>query len=94
MCITKKELDSKVQEYREMKTLLEQVQNEVDAIKAEITLYMVENEIDTEITVDGKVTYKDNSRSSFNEDALKEALNTQDLKPYKKTFTFKVLRIK
>lgn len=94
MCMTKKELDSKVQEYREMKTLLEQVQNEVDAIKAEITLYMVENEIDTETTVDGKVTYKDSNRSSFNEDALKEALNTQDLKRYKKTSTFKVLRIK
>ena len=92
--MTKKELDSKVQEYREMKTLLEQVQNEVDAIKAEITLYMVENEIDTETTVDGKVTYKDSNRSSFNEDALKEALNTQDLKRYKKTSTFKVLRIK
>lgn len=94
MCMTKKELDSKVQEYREMKTLLEQVQNEVDAIKAEITLYMVENEIDTETTVDGKVTYKDSNRSSFNEDALKEALNIQDLKRYKKTSTFKVLRIK
>ena len=94
MCMTKKELDSKVQEYREMKTLLEQVQNEVDVIKAEITLYMVENEIDTETTVDGKVTYKDSNRSSFNEDALKEALNTQDLKRYKKTSTFKVLRIK
>ena len=94
MCMTKKELDSKVQQYREMKTLLEQVQNEVDAIKAEITLYMVENEIDTETTVDGKVTYKDSNRSSFNEDALKEALNTQDLKRYKKTSTFKVLRIK
>ena len=94
MCMTKKELDSKLQEYRAMKTLLEQVQNEVDAIKAEITLYMVENEIDTETTVDGKVTYKDSNRSSFNEDALKEALNTQDLKRYKKTSTFKVLRIK
>ncbi len=94
MCITKSELDKKVQEYREMKTLLEQVQNEVDAIKSEITLYMVENEKSEEITVDGKVTYKDSSRSSFNEDALKEALNTNDLKPYKKTSTFKVLRVK
>ncbi len=94
MCITKLELNKKVQEYREMKTLLEQVQNEVDAIKAEITLYMVENEKSEEITVDGKVTYKDSNRSSFNEDALKEALNTSDLKPYKKTSTFKVLRVK
>ena len=89
MCITKLELNKKVQEYREMKTLLEQVQNEVDAIKAEITLYMVENEKSEEITVDGKVTYKDSNRS-----ALQEALNTSDLKPYKKTSTFKVLRVK
>lgn len=94
MCITKSELDKKVQEYREMKILLEQVQNEVDAIKTEITLYMIENEKSEEITVDGKVTYKDSNRSSFNEDALKEALNTKDLKPYKKTSTFKVLRVK
>lgn len=41
MCMTKTELDKKVQEFREMKTLLEQVQNEVDAIKSEISLFIL-----------------------------------------------------
>ena len=93
MCISKQELSKKVSEYHSMKALLDETQAIIDALKFEIVDYMKANQIDTEITADGKVTYKDSSRSSFDEKLLKSILGTDDLKQYKKVSTFKVLRI-
>ena len=93
MCISKQELSKKVSEYHSMKALLDETQAIIDALKFEIADYMKTNQIDTEITADGKVTYKDSSRSSFDEKLLKSILGTDDPKQYKKVSTFKVLRI-
>ena len=93
MCIKKAELESKVQELRSLKTLKEETENELKAIEREIISYMVENGIDTEITDTTKITYKTQSRTTLDKEKLTEILG-EDLKPFEKTTTYNVLRVK
>lgn len=93
MCIKKVELESKVQELRSLKTLKEETENELKAIEREIIAYMVENGIDTEITDTAKITYKPQSRTTLDKEKLTEILG-DDLKPFEKTTTYNVLRVK
>ena len=93
MCIKKVELESKVQELRSLKALKEETENELKAIEREIFSYMVENGIDTEITDTAKITYKPQSRTSLDKEKLTEILG-DDLKPFEKTTTYNVLRVK
>lgn len=93
MCIKKAELESKVQELRSLKALKEETENELKAIEREIISYMVENGIDTEITDTAKITYKPQSRTTLDKEKLTEILG-EDLKPFEKTTTYNVLRVK
>ena len=93
MCIKKVELESKVQELRSLKALKEETENELKAIEREIISYMVENGIDTEITDTAKITYKLQSRTTLDKEKLTEILG-DDLKPFEKTTTYNVLRVK
>lgn len=93
MCIKKAELESKVQELRSLKTLKEETENELKAIEREIISYMVENGIDTEITDTAKITYKPQRRTTLDRDKLTEVFG-EDLKPFEKTTTYNVLRVK
>lgn len=93
MCIKKAEFESKVQELRSLKALKEETENELKAVEREIISYMVENGIDTEITDTAKITYKPQSRTSLDKKKLTEIFG-DDLKPFEKTTTYNVLRIK
>ena len=93
MCIKKAELESKVQELRSLKALKEETENELKSVEREIISYMVENGIDTEITDTAKITYKPQSRTSLDKKKLTEIFG-YDLKPFEKTTTYNVLRIK
>jgi len=93
MCITKSELESKVQELRSLKAMKEEIEGELKAVEHEIISYMTEKEIDTEITDTAKITYKPQSRTSLDKTKLTEILG-DDLKPFEKVTSFKVLRIK
>ena len=93
MCIKKVELESKVQELRSLKALKEETENELKAVEREIISYMVENGIGTEITDTAKITYKPQSRTTLDKEKLTEILG-DDLKPFEKTTTYNVLRVK
>lgn len=93
MCITKNQLESKVQELRSLKTMKEELENELKAVEREIISYMTENNLDTEFTDTAKITYKLQSRTNLDKDKLKVALG-DDLKPFEKVTNFSVLRIK
>lgn len=93
MCMTKAELEKKVNELRSLKALKEELENEVKAAEVEIISYMKEKEIDTEITDTSKITYKPQSRTSLDKEKLTEILG-EDLKPFEKVSTYNVLRIK
>lgn len=58
MCITKSELEKKVNELRSLKAMAEELQNEVKAVEHEVISYMTENGLTEEITDTAKITYK------------------------------------
>ena len=93
MCIAKNQLESKVQELRQLKTMKEELENELKAVEREIISYMTENNLDTEFTDTTKITYKLQRRTNLDKDKLKDALG-DDLKPFEKVTNFSVLRIK
>lgn len=93
MCITKAELEKKVSELRSLKAMREELENEVKDVERQIIEYMTENEIDTEITSDAKITYKPQNRTTLDKEKLTEILG-DDLKPYEKVTSYNVLRIK
>ncbi|MCD8215258.1 MAG: hypothetical protein LUC97_06440 [Clostridiales bacterium] len=92
--MTRQELETKVNELRENKAILEEVQNLVKALEHEIIGYMVNNNLDTEITETAKITYKTQSRKGLDKEKLTEALGTEGIKKYEKVTTYNVLRVK
>ena len=93
MCISKKELEKKVQELRSLKALKEETEDGIEEVEREIISYMKENETDTEITDTGRITYKEQSRTTLDKKKLTEILG-DDLKPFEKTTNYMVLRVK
>lgn len=93
MCITKNELENKVNELRSLRSMKEEIENELKSIEREIISYMTENAIDTEVTDTARITYRTQSRITIDKDKLKEILG-DDLKPFEKVSRFNVLRIK
>lgn len=93
MCMSKKELESKVQEFRSLKAMKEELENELKAVEHSIIEYMTENELDTEITDTAKITYNPQSRTTLDKEKLTEILG-DDLKPFEKTTSYNVLRVK
>lgn len=93
MCMTKKELESKVQELRSLKAMKEELENELKAVEYSIIEYMVENELNKEITDTATITYKPQSRTTLDKEKLTEILG-EDLKPFEKTTSYNVLRVK
>ena len=93
MCITKIELEKKIEELRSLKALKEETENELKALEREVISYMTENNLTEEITNNAKVTYKPQSRTTLDKKKLEEDLG-ESLKPYEKVTFFSVLRIK
>lgn len=86
MCIAKSELEIRVQNLRNLKTMKEESDNEImDCMK--------ENKLETEITASAKITYKSQSRVTLDKKSLVEVFG-DNLKYYEKTTYYSVLRIK
>ncbi len=92
MCMTKKELENKINELRSLKALERETADEAQAIEVEIINYMKENNLDTEITDTATVTYKSQTRKTLDKKRLEEDLG--DLTDYEKVTTYSVLRVK
>lgn len=92
MCISKADLEKKVQEIRRYKAMAEEAAEIQKALEAEVITYMVENKIDTEITDTAKITYKSQTRSTLDKKRLEEDLGS--LEEYTKVTEYNVLRIK
>ena len=56
MCMTKKELEEKIEEVREYKAMAEEASNIQKALEQEIISYMNENNLTEEFTDSAKVT--------------------------------------
>lgn len=92
MCMTKKELENKINELRRLKALEQKTADKANAIEVEIIDYMKENNLDTEITDTATVTYKSQTRRTLDKKRLEEDLG--DLTDYEKVTTYSVLRVK
>lgn len=92
MCMTKKELEAKVEEIRKYKTMIEEASNIEKALEAEVISYMNENNLTEELTDTAKITYKSQTRATLDKKRLEEDLGS--LEEYTKTTTYNVLRIK
>lgn len=93
MCITKKELNERIENIRSLRALIEEAENEKKALEHEVIEYMTEKGIDTEITDSAKITYKPQTRTTLDKEKLTEILG-DDLKPFEKKTSYNVLRIK
>ena len=92
MCISKAELEKKVQEIRKYRAMAEEAAEIQKALEAEVITYMVENGLETEITDSAKITYKSQIRSTLDKKRLEEDLGS--LEEYTKVTEYNVLRIK
>lgn len=92
MCMTKKELEAKVEEIRKYKAMIEEASNIEKALEAEVISYMNENNLTEEITDSSKISYKEQVRRTLDKKRLEEDLG--DLSEYEKVATYNVLRIK
>lgn len=92
MCMTKKELENKINELRSLKAKQQKTADKANAIEVEIIDYMKENNLDTEITDTATVTYKLQTRRTLDKKRLEEDLG--DLTDYEKVTTYRVLRVK
>lgn len=93
MCISKKELEKKVQNLRTLKAMQEELENEMKQTEREIISYMVENNLNVEITDSAKISYKLQTRTTLDKEKLAEIFG-DDLKPFEKTTSFNVLRVR
>lgn len=92
MCMTKSELEAKVEEVRKYKAMAEEASNIQKALEQEIISYMNENNLTEEFTDSAKITYKPQTRATLDKKRLEEDLGS--LEKYTKTTTYIVLRIK
>ena len=91
--MTREDLEIKIQEIRRYKAMAEEAPNIQKSIEAEVIAWMTSEQLDTAMSDTAKITFKDQSRTTLDRKALEEVLG-EDLKPYEKTTTYKVLRIK
>ena len=74
--MTKQELEVKVQEIRKYRAMAEEAAEIQKSLEAEVIAYMVENQIDTEITDSAKITYKSQTRATLDKKRLEEDLGS------------------
>ena len=92
MCISKVELESRVQEIRKYKAMAEEAAEIQKALETEVITYMVENDLTEEFTDSAKITYKPQTRAILDKKRLEEDLGS--LEEYTKVTEYNVLRIK
>lgn len=92
MCISKAELEKKVQEIKRYKTMAEEAAEIQKALEQEVIAYMVENDLTEEFTDSAKITYKSQTRATLDKKRLEEDLGS--LEEYTKVTEYNVLRIK
>lgn len=92
MCISKADLENKVQEIRRYKAMAEEAANIQHSLEAEVIAYMVENNLTEEFTDSAKISYKSQIRATLDKKKLEEDLGS--LEEYTTVTQYNVLRIK
>ena len=77
MCITRKDMDSKINEIRQLKDMKEELEQNLSALQNEVIEYFKENEVDEVIGNDFKATYKMQSRETVSKEEVKKMCRTK-----------------
>ena len=92
MCISKADLENRVQEIRRYKAMAEEAANIQHSLENEVIAYMVENNLTEEFTESAKISYKSQTRATLDKKRLEEDLGS--LEEYTTVTEYNVLRIK
>ena len=74
MCITRKEMDSKINEIRQLKAMKEELEQNLSALQNEVIEYFKVNELEEVIGGKFKATYKMQSRETVDKKKLESDL--------------------
>lgn len=105
MCISKNEISQRIADWRSLKALIEEAQNNLKAIEYEVIEFLEETEeceakdkkgkpIRQFIGSDFKATYAEQSRETVDKEEVKKLLTEEDFQKVRKESHFGVLRIK
>ena len=105
MCITKKEVENRINEIRSLKTLKEETEATIRALEQEVIQFLSETEeckstdkkgkeVFQYIGSDFKATYSEQARETLDKEAIKNLLSEADFNSIRKEIFFKVLRIR
>lgn len=106
MCITKAELNEKMEEIQSLKKIKEEAEDNIKSLEFEVTEYLKENEKECKATDNkGKeilkfignhftATLADQTREIVDKEEVKKLLDYEDYQKVSKVLTFNILRIK
>jgi hypothetical protein len=92
VCISVKELDTRVANLRGLKVMRDELEANIKALELDVIGFLLEQPTPEYFGHDYKITYKPQSRTSLDKELLTSAFG--DLSAYEKVSTFNVLRIK
>lgn len=105
MCISRQEMNEKMEEIKSLKMLMQETDDNIKALEREVIEYLLENEEDCKATNSKgkeilqffgnmcKATYSMQTRETVDKTEAKKILNDEDYDKVKKVSTFGVLRI-
>lgn len=105
MCMTREEMNEKMQEIQSLKRLKEETENAIKALEFEVIEFLTENEADCKTTNKSgkeilqfignvhKATYSDQTRETVDKAEVKKLLSDEEYQQVSSVSTFKVLRI-
>lgn len=105
MCITKKEMNKKMEEIKSLEMLLKETENNIKELKGEVIEYLSENQQDC-LTTNSKgkeilqfignlckATYTPQERETVDKEEVKKLLNDKDFQKVRRVSYYSVLRI-
>ena len=105
MCITKKEMNKKMEEIKSLEMLLKETENNIKELKGEVIEYLSENQQDC-LTTNSKgkeilqfignlckATYTPQERETVDKEEVKKLLSEKDYQKVRKVSCYSVLRV-
>lgn len=105
MCITKKEMNKKMEEIKSLEMLLKETEDNIKALKREVVEYLSENQQDC-LTTNSKgkeilqfignlckATYSPQERETVDKEEVKKLLSQEDYQKVRKVSYYSVLRV-
>lgn len=91
--LTREDLNKAVAQYREYKSIIEEAEKIKKEAESQIISYLEENNTDSTVTDNARITYRDRTRTTLDKTKLTDALGEELLKDYMKVTSYKALTV-